>query len=432
MPWDTASHAAGASLPRQVKIAFLVGGFPLPSETFILRQIVGLLDRGHDVQVFADRPPPGPQHAAVERYRLLERTCYRPFASKKPAGRALRALPLLPGALARNARGTAALLDVRRFGRAAASLRLFLNGVPHLGAEPCDVAHAHFGQLGVDAVRLRCCGLLKAPIVTTFHGMDANRTGDPRYRAALEILFSEGDLFTVNSSFTRDRVIELGCPAERIRKLPVGLDVGRYGFRARKPSPGEPVSLLTVGRLVEKKGHEYAIRAVARLARGGHALRYDIVGDGPRRERLEHLIGELGMTGTIQLLGARSEDAVRALLGEAHLFVLASVTARDGDREGQALVLQEAQAVGLPVVATRHNGIPEGVVEGASALLVPERDELALAAAIGQLLEHPERWEAMGRSGRAFVAERFAVGPLNDRLVKIYGEAIACQRRAAA
>jgi colanic acid/amylovoran biosynthesis glycosyltransferase len=415
-----------------VKIAFLVGGFPLPSETFILRQLTGLLDRGHDVRVFADRPPAGPQHAAVERYRLLERTCYRPFASKKPAGRALRALPLLPRALARNPRGTAALLDVRRFGRVAASLRLFLNGVPHLGAERWDVAHAHFGQLGVAAVRLRRCGLLDAPIVTTFHGMDANRVGDRRYVEELKLLFEEGDLFTVNSGFTRDRIVELGCPPERIRKLPVGLDVERYAFRARRPSPGEPVRLLTVGRLVEKKGHEYAIRAVARLARKGHALRYDIVGDGPRRDRLESLIADLGMGEAIRLLGPRSEDDVEAMLGEAQLFVLASVTARDGDREGQALVLQEAQAVGLPVVSTRHNGIPEGVAEGASAILVPERDEVALAGAIGELVEHPERWEAMGRSGRAFVAERFAIDGLNDHLVEVYGEAIASARRAAA
>jgi colanic acid/amylovoran biosynthesis glycosyltransferase len=182
---------------------------------------------------------------------------------------------------------------------------------------------------------------------------------------------------------------------------------------------------------VEKKGHEYAIRAVARVARQGRALRFDIAGDGPRRAGLEALIRDLGMTGTIHLLGAQSEDAVQKLLGEAHVFVLASVTARDGDREGQALVLQEAQAAGLPVVATRHNGIPEGVVEGSSALLVPERDEVALAEAIGQVVEHPERWEAMGRSGRAFVAERYEIGTLNDRLVELYEEAIAAARAAA-
>jgi colanic acid/amylovoran biosynthesis glycosyltransferase len=414
-----------------VKIAILVGPFPLPSETFILRQITGLLDRGHDVHVYADRPPPGPQHSTVERYHLLERTHYRPLSPKGPAKRALRALPLLPGAFARNPSGTRALLDVARFGRAAASLRLFLNGLPHLGAEPWDVVHAHFGQSGVSAVLLRRCGLLSAPIVTSFHGMDANRTGDPRYRSGLEILFNSGDLFTVNSDFTRDRVIELGCPASRIRKLPVGLDLGRHAFRPRAVSPGEPVRLLTVGRLVEKKGHDYAIRAVARVARRGSALRYDIVGDGPRRDRLEALIRDLGMVGTIHLLGARSEEDVQSLLDQAHLFVLASVTARDGDREGQALVLQEAQAVGLPVVSTRHNGIPEGVVEGASALLVPERDETALADAIGQLVDRPERWEGMGRSGRAFVAERFEIGALNDRLVKLYEEVIAAPRVAA-
>jgi colanic acid/amylovoran biosynthesis glycosyltransferase len=133
------------------------------------------------------------------------------------------------------------------------------------------------------------------------------------------------------------------------------------------------------------------------------------------------------MNDTIRLLGPMSEEAVQTLLNEAHIFVLASVTARDGDREGQALVLQEAQASGLPVVATRHNGIPEGVVEGSSALLVPERDEAALADAIEQLVVHPDRWQEMGRRGRSFVAERFEIGALNQRLLEIYGEAIKTQ-----
>lgn len=99
-----------------------------------------------------------------------------------------------------------------------------------------------------------------------------------------------------------------------------------------------------------------------------------------------------------------------------------SVTAQSGDREGQGLVLQEAQACGIPVVATRHNGFPEGVRERKSAVLVPERDVEALADALGTLIRNDEEWERMGRAGREYVEKNYEIEGLNDRLVDIYRE----------
>jgi colanic acid/amylovoran biosynthesis glycosyltransferase len=107
--------------------------------------------------------------------------------------------------------------------------------------------------------------------------------------------------------------------------------------------------------------------------------------------------------------------------------VLASVTV-EGDREGQGLVLQEAQACGLPIIATRHGAFPEGVRDPESALLVPERDPGALADAIVQLLQKPERWPEMGRAGRRFVEERFDIRRLNRQLISLYERAAAGYR----
>jgi colanic acid/amylovoran biosynthesis glycosyltransferase len=183
--------------------------------------------------------------------------------------------------------------------------------------------------------------------------------------------------------------------------------------------PGEPVRILTVGRLVEIKGHEYAIRAMARLREQGRSVRYVIVGDGPLRKKLETLVKDLNAEEIVAFHGAADSSEVGRLMNEAHLFVLASVSI-EGDQEGQGLVLQEAQAWGLPVVATNHGALPEGLLPDRSGWLVPERDVSALAERLGHLIEHPELWPEMGRLGSRFVAERYDICQLNRQLIQLY------------
>jgi len=128
------------------------------------------------------------------------------------------------------------------------------------------------------------------------------------------------------------------------------------------------------------------------------------------------------MEQTIHLLGWKTKDEVRELYDDSHLFVLSSVTAANGDKEGQGLVLQEAQAMGLPVLATLHNGFPDSVLDGKSAFLVPERDVDTLAEKLDFLVEHPAMWSEMSEAGRTFVEANFDVDKLNDRLVDIYSK----------
>ena len=223
----------------------------------------------------------------------------------------------------------------------------------------------------------------------------------------------------MNSAYTAARVEKLACPPIKIHRLPVGLDPNEFLFRERSVKAGEPLRILTVGRLVEIKGHEFAIRALGQLRLKHPAVCYDIVGEGPLRSRLEKLIAELGLQQAVRLHGALGGAEVKRLLSEAHLFLLASVSV-EGDQEGQGLVLQEAQAAGLPVVATNHGALPEGLVAGQSGFLVPERDTPALAERLHHLAQHPETWPAMGRAGRKFVEEHFDVRKLNLQLTDLY------------
>jgi colanic acid/amylovoran biosynthesis glycosyltransferase len=184
------------------------------------------------------------------------------------------------------------------------------------------------------------------------------------------------------------------------------------------------VRLLTVARLVEIKGHEFALRAVARVRARHPEIRYDIVGDGPLRKKLEALVAELGLQDAVTFHGAREGAFVRELMKNAHLAVLASVSI-EGDAEGQGLFLQEAQACGLPVVATQHGALPEGMLPGKSGFLVPERDVDALAQQLELLRANPDTWPEMGWRGRAFVEERYNIQQLNERLVELYRETTA-------
>ena len=407
-----------------MRIAFIVNRFPRLSETFILNQITGLIDRGHTVEIFADRPSPDPTvHQDVRDYGLIGATAYynSNLATPRPArARLASAVTLLAEQGPRHPRPVVHALNPLRFGKRAVSLRMLHEITPFLRRGPYDLVHCHFGTSGVLGAFLQSIGALRGPLITTFYGHDISSYVRAQGPGVYRELFRRGALFLHISAYLREKLLALGCPPERTLLHRIGVDTARFSFAPRTLAPGEPVRLMTTARLVEKKGLEYSIRAFALAAERHPGLRYRIVGDGPLRGRLQQLIAELGLGERVELAGWRSQEEVRRMYAEAHLFVLASVTAENGDEEGQGLVLQEAQAMGLPVICTRHNGFPEGVRDGESGLLVPERDVEALAAAITQLAACPERWPAMGRAGRAHVEAHFDNAALNDRLVEIY------------
>lgn len=403
-----------------MKIAFILSTFPVLSETFILHQITGLLDLGHEVDIFAYcNPNQQKVHPDVEAYWLMERTHYLNMPGNK-VKRVLKALGLLAANFHKAPLRLLETLNVFKFGKEGLSLRLLYALVPFLGKEQgYDIIHCHFGPNGKIGVLLRDLGV-QGKIVVTFHGYDVSSYVRSKGNSVYDYLFRKADLFTVNSDFVKRRIIELGCDPGKIVKLPVGLPTEKFPFKKKELPPKGCVKVVTVARLTEKKGLEYSIEAIAKVMKKHPNVEYNIAGNGPLRSQLESLISELSVEEHVKLLGWQDQDEIRRLYQESHIFVLASVTARNGDQEGQGLVLQEAQGMGLPVVSTLHNGIPEGVLDGQSGFLVPERDVNALAQRLEYLTEHPEIWPAMGRAGRQFVEEHYDVHKLNRRLVRIY------------
>ena len=280
--------------------------------------------------------------------------------------------------------------------------------------------HAHFGGSGVLALPLK--RKLRVPLITTFYGYDmSQRAWLNRWEKAYQELFTDGDLFLVEGNHMRQRLVELGCPENKIEVHHIGVDTQKFKFIPRRPTDNGKVVLLFVGRIAEKKGLHYALQAISQVYTRHKNIEFRIVGDGEIRPQIESLISELGLEECVTLLGAQPSSRVAEEMAQAHIFLSPSVTAADGDSEGGApTTLIEAQASGLPVVSTTHADIPEVVLDGKSGFLVAERDVPALAERITYLIESPQCWEAMGEAGRRHVEQSYDSHLITRKLEEIY------------
>ncbi len=401
-----------------MKIAFIVGTFPSLSETFILDQITGLLDMGHDVEIFSISISNDDKvHPNVEKYQLLKKVHFLGIPNNKIIC-ILKGIYLVITNLHKSPGKIFKSLNIFKYKKSALSLKL-LYSVIQFRNRDFDIVHCHFGTTGIIGSKIKDLGI-QGKYITSFHGYDVNGFPLQYGKNVYNDLFKKCDLFTTNTEFTKKRVIELGGDKNKIIVLPMSLNIEKFEFQKKSIKSGETIKIVTISRLVEKKGIEYGIKALVNVIKNHKNILYLIAGDGPLKYDLEHLVITLGISKYVKFLGALKQDEVITLYKQSHIFLLPCVTASDGDREGQALVLQEAQAVGLPVISTLHNGIPEGVLNGKSGFLVPERDINALTEKIEYLIEHPEVWQEMGKVGRKFVEDNYNNKILNQKLAKIY------------
>ena len=405
---------------RPLRIAFLLPTFPENSNTFILEQITGLIDRGHQVDLFplSTRSFEG-AHSDVSRYDLGSRLRHLPV----PRSRWRRLAAILP--MTWKARGARlAMLDAlnpAHHGRAAWKVVRIYTAASFCRSGPYDILHCQFGYNGPLAERLVSLGAARgAKLVTSFRGADLSMEVPARpdhYRK----LFRNGDLFLPVTQDFRDRLLALGVPADRIRVHHSGIKLSRFGFEARQPpASGEAVRLLFVGRMTEKKGLSYVMEALALVLARGRTCTLRVIGDGPLLPRMRAHCENLGLTDRVVFVGARTHDEIAQAMAEAHVLLAPSIRAASGDEEGIPNVVKEAMATGIPVISTWHSGIPELIDHGVSGLLAPERDAAALAASLEELLDHPERWPMLQEAARRKIEEEFDSERLNDDLVAEY------------
>lgn len=410
-----------------MRVAFIVANFPVMSETFILNQIVGLIERGITVDIYAIeenvKVDTTKVHPDIEKYNLLERTYYVPKIPTNFLLRLLKGIALsasfyqAPLVLLRS-------LNIFKYGTQAASLRLLYRSKYLVTKEPYDIIHCQFGTIGLPIMQLQELGAIEGKLVVSFRGYDISSVIRQRGEQVYNKLFKTGDFFLTNCNYFKNRLLKLGCNEDKLVVLGSGIDCSKFVYVPRTLPPDGLIRIATTGRLVEKKGIEYCIRAVARLVKNNKNIEYSIMGDGPLKEQLQQLINDLGVSDQIKLLGQKRQQEVVKILSESSIFIATSITAANGDQDAPVNTLKEAMAMGMPVIGTLHGGIPELVENGVSGFLVPEKDVDALAEKLSWLVEHPLTWVSMGKAGRAYVEEHYDTNRLNERLVEIYQQVL--------
>jgi len=249
------------------------------------------------------------------------------------------------------------------------------------------------------------------------HGHDLSRALRHQPRRILAA-HRAADGFIVVATLQRQRLVELGVPPDKIHVVPCGTDL---------PSPPErraddgTVRCAAIGRMVAKKAPLLLLDAFRHAATEEPRLRLEYVGGGELLEEASRFVAAHGLAGQVVLHGAQPSEVVKEVLARSDLFLLHSVTAPNGDEEGLPVAILEAMAHGLPVVSTRHAGIPDAVVPEETGLLVAEGDVAGMAAAIVRLARDASLRARLGTEGRRRVEERFTFQIERSRLLRLMG-----------
>jgi len=304
--------------------------------------------------------------------------------------------------------------------------------VTRLRAGGHRLLHAQTGWQGILSVPL--LEAVPLPLLVTFRGRDASRVAgrpgvpNPWLASRRGRLFRMAAQIHAVSRELVERLVEMGAPPARVRVWRSGIEIppeGRGRGTGREHGPAEPLRVVMAGRFVEKKGFEYGLEAFAAFIAAGHDARLALVGDGRLRPAYERLVRRLGVGERVELTGALPQTALLARIGGADIVMVPSVRGSNDDREGVPNVLKEASARSVPVIATRHGGIPEALTDGLTGILVPERDPAALARALGVLAVDPAQRERMGAAGREKMVREYDVVRQVAELEDIYDEVLA-------
>jgi colanic acid/amylovoran biosynthesis glycosyltransferase len=395
-------------MPGPPRVAYYLQRFPHLTETFILREMIFLQDMGVDVQIFSMLPPAKAPIMHQEVQRMIPCVHYNPH---------LFSLSFIPAHF--HFLLHSPLKYVRALGRLiwqtgpnptdlCKALTIFPESVyfaRQIEEMEVDHIHAHFIWLNAIAAQV-AADLTGVTYSLHAHAWDIFQRNRECVRRQIELATS---VVTV-SEFHRHYLANL-CPRwspEEIHLVHYGIDPTEF-CPAPVPTTDATFRILSVGSLFEKKGHTCLIAACAELVARGYRIDCSIVGAGRLKEALEIQIHARNLSDCVHLLGARNQQEVQALYRHSDVFVLACVTARNGDRDGMPNVLLEAMALQLPVITTPITGNPELVHDGENGLLVPEKDAHALALAIERLINDPGLRLHLGEKGRQTIVESFDI-----------------------
>ncbi|RXJ45398.1 glycosyltransferase [Gelidibacter gilvus] len=402
-------------------ICFVVPSFPSVTETFVTNHIIQAKIKGYRVNVLTKNKlglEASSQQELLAEHRILDNTFIIDF--KIPRNKTKRRFQSLILILKffKYWKRTKDISIRERF----STLPFKLNFYNQL--KKISVFHIQFGLAGFDIALMKSIGLLSGQIITTFHGYDAHFHNSEELRSLImryKRLMEESGHVTVNTPYLANKVKLMGCDYRKLRIIPMGVDLNFFQHsEEKKILKNLSIKLISVGRLIELKGFEYAIRSIKLLVENGYNIKYTIVGEGQDKEILQQLVSKLNIEEFVFIVGAKNQNEIKELLIENNIFLMSSITDSANRAEAQGVVTAEAQAMGLPVVAFRSGGVPYTILENKTGYLIDEKNIEKYAAAIMKLVENPVLYKKMSISAKHFASNNFNRKTLSSEFFGLY------------
>lgn len=388
----------------KMKIGYVLISFPILSETFILNEIIELKKKRHKVTIFSvSSPKENIIQPEIKKFNLLEDVFYLP--DKKLVEKIESGLKSL-GFFGRDHE----VKNLREKILAIIAAKYFVEKAKNL---KLDILHAHFNGISVQVAMLMS-KKLDIPFTFTAHAFDIFI--NPNIKVLKKRMKNASAVITP-SYYNRDYLYNLtGIDKEKIHVIRACTNIDKFETIKKN----KDVTILSGGRLVEKKGIKYGILSVKELIKDFPNIQYNVIGSGPLENELKNLISSLNLENNVKFFGSLDSNSVRNELSRATIFILPCVRAKNGDLDVCPLALQEAMLAKIPVISTNMGSVPELIENGKEGFLVKSRNVKQLVDSIKTLLENKKLRIKMGENGRKKIEKEFNIHKEIEKLLKIW------------
>nr|QNO41822.1 D-inositol-3-phosphate glycosyltransferase [Methanosarcinales archaeon ANME-2c ERB4]QNO42778.1 D-inositol-3-phosphate glycosyltransferase [Methanosarcinales archaeon ANME-2c ERB4] len=395
-------------MTQRLKVAYVLSFFPRLSQSFVLNEIVELIRSGHDVQIFPwFHSSETVIHEEIKDYQLLNRTHYfaiKQIFKKNP----FRFLKYFVKTVRYS-------LAAKQISKSELKMDLQLAYFATVIEEKnIELIHAHFADMGNAARRLG--KMLRLPYTLTAHAFDIYM--DPDTDELREVMNDAESVITISEYNKNYLISEIGVN-NRIEVIRCGIDLDKFNPQKNLKAYGR-IKLLTVARLVAKKGLAYLIKAIPMVVKKMPNCELTIIGSGPQYGNLQHLVRDPDIESYVQFRGDVSDSELMRYYDDVDMFILPCIVIENGDRDGIPVAMMEAMTMELPVISTTVSGIPELVEDGASGILVSPKDEKAIADAIITLCKDSELRVKMGKKGREIIKREYNIASEAEKLIGVF------------
>lgn len=398
-------------------VVFKTNSFPTFSETFIVSNIIEAINAGFEIKIIVDsinEKTNTSQPNLLEQYGLLDKV----LKFDQPKGnlnRKVKAIYLLLNPL---------------------MLYFFIKYILYKGKKSFDYAfilnfywkyrkavayHVHFATAIHPLFDLKEIGFFKSKIIVTFHGYDEH--GLPKGLPLKNIIHNFNKYvshITTNTLYLKDKLVNKGFPADKIKIIPIGINTGFFQNDADEFMDDEFFKLITVGRFVEIKGQAYGVMAVKLLKDKGYKITYTLVGYGDEYNNLQELVCKLNLKDEVVFCGSKDQNEIKALLKEQHLFLMTSTSDKVNRCETFGVVSLEAQAMGVPVVGFKSGGFPETLIEGKTGITVEDKNINKMVEAIELLINDNKMRNRISIAAKRHIKDNFDSSKVTIKYIELY------------